>query len=176
MFLWLVVSVIQILITPELTPHSFFTFIPPLSYFISHYLLLINRKWIAEVMLWLFMIGILSINLLSTKQVIRRVDYTNLFPSPRPNEIKGKRVMVLGDDLSLYGENKLAGYFLNWELSKKYFKEPDYYFNISKINQSFLKDPPDVIVDNESLMGNVLERIPALKRSYRKEGTRYFKR
>ena len=48
MFLWLIVAIIHTFIVRELSPQSFIVFIPSLSYLVSHYLLLIRRKWIAE--------------------------------------------------------------------------------------------------------------------------------
>ncbi len=178
MFLWLAISIVQIWLTPTLTPHSFFTFIPPLSYFISHYLLLINRKWIAELMLWLFILGLPTLNLLSRHQILSRVDYSELFPKlvSHDYEISGKKVMILGNDFSLYQRNEMAGYFLNWELSRKYFEQPDYYENISKINKAFLQDPPEVIIDPGGYMETIIERIPKLKEAYRKDASIYFKR
>lgn len=177
-FGWLAIAIVQLLLTAERTPHSFFTFIPPAAYFISHYLLLIRRKWIAEIMLWILILGLLSINLASRKGSVKGVDYTLLFPTPSKYEkiIINKKVMIVGNDISLYRQNKLSGYFIDWELSRKYFERPDYYENIIKINRAMTEDPPDVIVDESGLMGPVLERIPQWSRAYRKEKAVYWKR
>lgn len=176
MFLWLVYGLIQVFITPALTPHSFITFIPPLSYFISHYLLLINRKWIAETMLWLLMIGLLTVNFLSKEGVIKKISYAGIFIQDKTIPETGKRIMMLGDDVSVYSENKLGGYFLDWTLSRKYFEHPDYYSNLSKINRSFMDDPPEIIYDKSGLMEKICDRIPSVKNSYRKEGEIYYRR
>ncbi len=177
-FLWLAISMIQIWFTADLTPHSFFTFIPATAYFVSHYLLLIRRKSIAETMWWIFVLGLLTINGLSRYGQLRGVEYTALFPSASKyeKEITEKKIMILGDDISLFRENKLAGYFLDWDLSRKYFEQPDYYENIIKINKSISTDPPDVIIDPGNLMGPVVIRIPSLEKKYRKEGEIYWKR
>ena len=84
--------------------------------------------------------------------------------------------MIIGDDLSLFRQNRLAGYFFDWNLSRKYFDEPDYYENIIKINKSINDDPPDVIIDPGKFMGPIVERIPALEKKYRKEKEIYWKR
>ena len=176
MFLWLGVAIVQVWLTPEFSPHSFITFIPPLAYFISHYLLLINRKWIAETMLWIFILGLLMLNHLSGNGYLKNVDYASLFPKPAPTTgIVNKRIMILDDNPSLFQNNKLAGYFLDWKLSQKYFEEPDYFENLQKINQSFLEDPPEVIIDPNNRMPRILERIPALEKMYRKENGVYLK-
>jgi hypothetical protein len=177
-FFWLAVAMVQVWLAPERTPHSFFTFVPSLAYFISHYLLLIRRRFISEAMLWLLIIGLLTVNLTSRYGRIQRVDFSAMFPksSEYASAIANKKVMVVGDDISLFQQNKLSGYFLDWDLSRKYFESPDYYENIVKINDSITSDPPDVIVDEVGMMDAVAERIPLVKRNYRKEDTFYWKR
>ena len=83
--------------------------------------------------------------------------------------------MILDDNPTLYQSNKLAGYFLNWELSQKYFEGPEYFENLHKINQSFHADPPEVIVDPYNLMPGIIERIPELEKKYKKENGVYLK-
>lgn len=175
LFLWLFLASGELLLTPKITPHSFMTFIPPAAYLVSHYLLLIRRKWIAEFMLWLFIIGILAIQLGTRQKWIHQVDYTNLFPAPSryDAEIRDKRVMIIGEDLALYQHNSLGGSFLDWELSRKYFDQPERYDNIVKVNDAFAQDPPDVIVDELNLIGPVLDRIPGVKARYIRQGDFY---
>ena len=128
--------------------------------------------------MWIFVLGLLAINGLSRYDRLRGVEYSVLFPvaSQYEKEITEKKIMVLGDDISLYKENKLAGYFLDWNLSRKYFEQSDYYENIIKINKSISDDPPDVIIDPGNLMGSVMVRIPSLEKKYRKEKEVYWKR
>jgi hypothetical protein len=177
-FFWLAIAVVQVWLTPQRTPHSFFTFVPSLAYFIGHYLLLIRRKFIAEAMLWLFIAGLITVNLSSRYNRIQRVDLSNLFPkaSDYAAMISNKKVMVVGDDISLFQQNKLSGYFLDWELSRKYFESPDYYESIIKISDSITNDPPDVIIDELGMMAAVADRIPYLKINYRKEDSFYWRR
>jgi hypothetical protein len=175
MFLWLIVALLEVVITRERTPHSFYTFIPPLAYFISHYLLLIRRKRIAETMLWILIIGLIAMSWAARTGRIRAIDYVALFPSASPYQstIKGKRVLVLDADLGIYTQNKMASHFLNWNLSKKTFEHPEFFENITLIHQSFQKELPDVIIDKNNLMKPILERIPRLKLQYKREGDFY---
>jgi hypothetical protein len=175
MFIWLAPCGVILMLTPEVKPSSFYIFLPSLSYFICHYLLLIRRKWIAETMLWMFLIGVPTMSLMTRYNKIKGVDYAALFPEQKPPVAVGKKVMVLGDSQSVYQNNFLAGYFLNWELSKVVFEEPDFYDHITTIDQSFKNDPPDIIIDERNLMMRVFERIPALKKKYRREGILYRK-
>jgi hypothetical protein len=113
MFLWLLFCIVQAFLTRQLTPHSLIIMIPSLAYFFSHYLLLIRRKWIAESMLWILIIGIVSINLRAVRGKINSIDYSKMYVSTPKTPIRDKKVMVIGDDLSVYRNNKLGGYFLD---------------------------------------------------------------
>ncbi len=177
-FVWLGIALLQVWFTPERTPHSLFTFIPPLAYFISHYLLLIRRKLLAEIMLWILIMGLISVNLLSKFNVLQSVQYSALFPSASQfdKQVNNKNIMVIGEDMSLFNQNKLSGYFLDWELSKKYFDQPDVYENVIMINKAILEDSPDAIIDESGKLAPFVERIPFLKNNYRKENQIYWKR
>ncbi len=144
MLLWMIVSFIEIIITRELTPHSFITFAPPFAYFISHYILLIKRTWIAESMMWIFLLSTILISTASRSNKFKGVDFTTLYAKASKYEsfIKGKTVLVLGDDLGIYRTNQAGSYFLNWNLSKEIFLEPDYFENIILVQDSFEKALP----------------------------------
>jgi Family of unknown function (DUF6427) len=177
MFLWLVIAVVEIIITRERTPHSFYTFIPPLAYFISHYLLLIRRKRIAEIMLWVFIVGMITMSWAAKAGKLKWMNYAGVFPKEliRAQAPKDQRILILADDLGLYKQNKMATFFLNWNLSKEIFEHPEYFENAILIDQSFQKDPPDIIIDKNDLMKAVFDRIPQLKVKYKREGDLYRK-
>lgn len=174
MFLWMIFSFIEILITKQRTPHSFLTILPSLTYFVSHYLLIIRRKWIAETMLWIFMIGILLVSNLTRAGRIDWVDYSKMI-LPKNDIMGGKRVMLLGDGISVYQQNSLGGYFLNWPLSRETVRGIDYFENVETLWQSFQRNPPDVIIDQEKLAPAMFKRLPSVAKQYRKEGDVYWR-
>jgi hypothetical protein len=178
MLLWVGVSLIEIIIARELTPHSFITFIPPLTYFISHYILLIRRKWIAESMMWIFLLSTIGTSTASRLNKLKLVDYTGLYPKPSKYEsfIKEKKVLVLSDDPGIYKLNKPASYFLNWNLSKAILQEPDYFENVILVQDSFEKEMPDIIIDEKGLMEKFFVRLPELKKQYERSGFIYMRK
>jgi hypothetical protein len=178
MFLWLGISFIEIAVTRELTPHSFITFAPPLAYLISHYILLIRRKWIAESMLWIFLLSIVGLSNTSRLNRINWIDYSGLYPKSSKYEtfVKRKRVLVLGDDVGIYKSNYPSSYFLNWDLSKAILQEPDYFENVILVEESFEKDKPDIIIDEKGLMEKFFARLPELKMRYEKSGFIYLRK
>jgi hypothetical protein len=177
MFLWMLAGLVQVLVTRELSPHTLIIFIPSLAYFISHFILLVRRKWISETMLWTFFIGILTIALLARYGKIDAVKYGQLFQKQgeQKEQIKNKRVMIVGDDFGIYLHNQLAGYFLDWGLSRKVLEHPDYYENVIQVYNSLRQDPPDVIIDPNDLMKSFFRRIPELQLKYKRVGDQYRK-
>lgn len=173
MFLWLLFALIQVLLARQVSPASLIPFIPPLAYFISHYLLLIRRKWRAELMLWLFLGGIVSVNLFSRSGKIVSVDFTSLFPKTNTSVVEEKRVLMLEKDLNVYQHNSLGGYFLDWELSAPLFTDLSKYDHVEIISSCFKEDPPEVIIDKNNLMQGVIQRIPSIGMEYRREGNVY---
>ncbi len=111
MFIWLAPSAMLILLTRELTPHSFYIFLPILSYFISHYFLLIRRKWIAEIMLWVFVFGIVFIGSMARYGKMKSIDYSMLLTSSEASKVPRKKIMVLGENNNAYLNNSLGGTF-----------------------------------------------------------------
>lgn len=172
MFLWLVTSLVQILIAREISPASFITFVPPFAYFISHYLLLIRRRWRAEIMLWVLVLGIVGFSYYSMKGKVESVDYNRLFPREEamPYGISDKKVMHLGQGYGVYRNNELGGYFFNWDLSEPILRSSQEYRNVEIVASCFQDDPPDVIVDEKDLLKNFIPRIPEIGKSYRREG------
>jgi hypothetical protein len=177
MFIWLLIAIAEIIFSGKMSPARVITFAPPLAYFTSHYFLLIRRKWIGEMMIGLFIGGILITGYLARYQKIEAIEYKNLFPaqSTYADQIKGKRVLVLGTDWGLYESNQLASYFFDWQLAEQVFAEPDYFENVVLVDKSFKQDAPEIIVDRNDLMSKMMERIPRLRAAYMKQGDLYIR-
>jgi hypothetical protein len=175
MFLWLLVAVLHVFIARALSPQSLVILIPSLAYLVSHYLLLIRRKRLAEMMLWILLGSMISVNLLTRYNRLEDVNFEGMFPKESPYEkvIRDKRVMVLKDDIGIYRTNRMAGYFPDWSLSADIFEQPNYYENILLIDEAFRTDPPEIIIDPKNLMKKIFERIPQIKPLYKREGELY---
>lgn len=124
-------------------------------------------------MLWLFLGGIVSVNLLSRSGKIVSVDFTSLFPKTNTSVVEEKRVLMLEKDLNVYQHNSLGGYFLDWGLSAPLFTDLSKYDHVEIISSCFKEDPPEVIIDKNNLMQGVIQRIPSIGMEYRREGNVY---
>lgn len=176
MFFWMVFSVVQILYSKDFRPQNLITLIPSLSFFFTHFFLLIRRKKIAEAYLWILIVGTISISYLSKNNFLSSIRYAELFVPEQEPYPKSKAVLILDDDWSIYKDNRLASPFFNWKLSAEIFLHPEYYENVTLVYDGINSDPPDIIRDRNDLLSPFLDRIPELKELYTKDGIYYKKK
>jgi hypothetical protein len=168
MFLWLTSSFPMIFFARDLRPQNLIVLIPTFAFFITHLLLLIRRKRLAEINLWVLLIGVVLVSYLSKYGKLSSVHYDTLIVKNKKAPVLSKKVLMLGEDITVYRSNELATGFFDWSLSKNVFEHPDYYENVTKVYNFFKADPPDVIIDTNQLMPEFFKRIPELKRQYSK--------
>ncbi len=174
MLLWLLFGVMEVYFTRIRTPQALIVCVPPLAYLIGHFFLLIRRKWIAESMLWIILVGTVTMSSLAVRNLIPSIRYSDLFLQPvAGTELNGKKIFVLDNSLSAYLSNKPSGFFLEWSLFRMVFEEPGYYQHVLAVAKAFEKDPPEIILDPNNLMPGVLKYLPDLQARYRREGERY---
>ena len=124
--------------------------------------------------IWLLIIGIVTITYLARYSKIDSANYSMLIAPPvKDNAPKSKRILVLEDTPSYFRQNALATPYLNWSLSEEIFRNPGYYENLTAVYHSLKADPPQVIIDRENLMKPFFERMPELKKRYRRMGDVY---
>jgi hypothetical protein len=170
-FLWFLVAAIQLFFTADLRPQSLLPLAPAVSFFFTHFFLLIRRRTFAELNGYLLVIGVASTAYLSRYEMIPQVDFKKLYTPSSSVPLTGSRVLVLADDPGAYVKNTVAPPFISWPLSKPIFERPDEYESVLLVNRMFQKDPPEIILDPENRMEKFFERIPALKIQYKKSET-----
>ncbi len=173
-FFWLVFGVLQALWSNDLRPQSLLPIIPCLVLFINHFFLVFRKKRLAEISFWIFTISIVAISYLARYDFLKtKINYSTLFVEKSTTSVENKKILSLQNDVSVFVDNTLATGFFNWQLSREIFLHPEYYENVILVGKEFKRDAPQVILDPENVMMPFLEKIPALKRMYVKEGTIY---
>jgi hypothetical protein len=174
-FLWFGFCFIFFLFCQELRPQTLIVLIPPATFLLTHFLLLIRRKKFAEMNTWLLLIGIVSIAYLARYDKLKAVDYGNLFVerTVSANSVANKKILVLDGDLSPYLNNKPATGFIDWKVASDIFQHPEFYDNVITVSKGFKKDAPDVVIDEQNYLKAFLDRIPEIKSKYRKTGVTY---
>lgn len=173
--IWLGFSFLFVLYTKDLRPQSLIVFIPGLSFLFTHFFLLIRRKKFVQMNSWILFAGIIGIAYLGRFGKIDSIDYSRLWVKKDATDIRGKRILVLGQSIDIYYQNFLATPFLDWDLSRQIFRNPDYYEHVTKVYRAFKNDPPQIIIDREDLMKDFFERMPGIKAGYERQGDRYIR-
>lgn len=166
MFLWFIFSIVYVLFTKDLRPQSLIVFIPPLSYFLTHFYLSLQRKRLAELSIWIFLIGIVGVSIIARKGYIKSADYDGLFVEGSESNVENKRILVLSNEFFYFKNNMLATPMLDWELSEQILMNIDYYENLTWLYRAMQDDPPDLIIDPQNYMKRFFELAPKFKNEY----------
>ncbi|GAB4326869.1 MAG: hypothetical protein OHK0038_00360 [Flammeovirgaceae bacterium] len=173
MGIWLFVAVLTLIFSNEFATYQLILFVPPLSFFTTHFILLTKRLFLTEIYGWTILLTVLLVNynsLYGWIPSLQKVDYQKMYIKEMPDfEIQGKKILVLGDDISYYKNNQPTCPYLNWKLSRKDFDYLDQYEAIVRIAKQLENNYPDVVVDPQNLMNKLLIRIPAMKEMYEKK-------
>lgn len=172
-FIWLAFSLLFVLYAKDLRPQTLVVFIPGLSLLLTHFFLLIRRKKFVTVNSWLLFGGIIAMAYLTRFDKISSVDYSALRVNATTTDVRGKRILILQDKFDPYYSNYLATPFLNWDLSKEIFRNPDYYANVTQVYSAFKNDPPSMIIDSNNLLEDFFKRMPEVSAKYSRQGDRY---
>lgn len=174
MFIKIIATVVTLFFVNGLAPYHLLPFVPPAAFFITHYLLSIRRFIFSELTAALLLIlvvlngyaflhGFFSLHrIFNTPELLVQ-------QTPYDEQVRGKKILVLGDQLSIYREAYASTPYLDWQVSKSSLSSVDYFENLTQIYNNFSKDMPEVIIDLESIMPQLQSRIPLLEASYQKK-------
>lgn len=166
MFWWLVISLMVVLFDTSLRPQQFIVLIPSFAYFISHYLLLIRRRWLAEFALFFLVAGVLTTGLAARYGKLPGVDYSRLFTrSTLHSPVQGD-VCLLAEAPGLLEERMGHPILSNAILTRGLFAKPPTYQQLLFIAKAFEQSPPTQVYDPEQLLTSFAEQIPGIGSRY----------
>ncbi len=173
MLIMILVGVVMLIFDPYQATHVLVMLVPALSFFITHYFLLIRKVWISEFMFLIFTVFLLMQNFLISFKTFPSDSWISLEKqryerTEFPINLQDKKVLVLGRHSGEYYKNKLATPYLSWEIAEKHIKDIDKYNHIIKFYRNFSKDLPEVLIDKDAWVQQIFERIPELSLRYEK--------
>lgn len=175
MFFWTLFAVGQVFISRDFRPQNFVSVIPGLCFFVTHFLLIMPKRKFAEIAIWIFIAGTVLLSYLARFGALESVSYRDLIVQPAGDELTGRHILVLDEGWEVYARNTMASPFLDWNLSRPIFSQPEYYDNVLLVSNGFKDDPPDVIRDRQNLLQPYLERLPELRNQYKRQGDLYIR-
>ncbi|BDD02674.1 DUF6427 family protein [Aureibacter tunicatorum] len=172
MVLLLIIGLFATAFSDGKEPSKFIFLLFPMTYFICYLLLLIQRRFIAEIFFGVLSVSALLTNYNSYYQKGFMSEILNLNKLTAKHEpdnapFENKKILVIGEDLSHYAKAKLSTPYLNWEISKPLFEELDYYDNQTNLYVNFKHHAPDLIIDEKGVFKNIQNTIPLIKKSYK---------
>ena len=180
MAFWLVASLLSVLLSTKISANNLVFAILAMTFFMSHMFLNLRRAWLREL---LFLLLVLSVTFSGYAIIYRflpdaayntpvtsiSLDRLMVKTHPQQKELKGKKILVLGDDISYYRNGKLATPYLNWKLSQHHFSHMNQYNIMKEIYENFNRDLPDVIIDEKNYFQQILTPLPVIANQYKKQ-------
>ncbi len=169
MILWFIVNSIIFFMNPHIAPIEFIAFVPVIAFFVTYFFLIIKREWLSEVFFLVFLAGVLGVGYYSVQMM------PNYQTQYLPNEknsyaaIKGKKIVVFGENMLPYQYNTLTTPYTNWGLAQRHFNNLNQYQVLIDLYKNLQKDLPEVIIDEKQFTPSLFNSIPILKRLYQQD-------
>lgn len=180
MVFWLFISFLSIILSTKISANNLIFMIPAMTFFLSHMFLNLRKAWLRELLFLLLVISItfsgyavlyrfLPETVYQTPLTDISLDKLVVKPAIKPQELKNKKILVLGQNLSYYKDGQLATPYLNWRLAQHHFANMNQYNILKEIYENFQKDLPDVIIDEQSYFQQILAPLPIIAKQYQKQ-------
>ncbi len=172
MLFFLVMGLFSWIFIHRRAPYHLMVLVIPMAFYLTHYFLLIRRRYLAEIMLTLF-IGYMVFAVYGSAKnwynITDYLQYDDLLVQEHPlkEQVNDKRLWVIGDEISLYENATLATPYYNYAISKLQLEELGYYDNLTAIYRALQKDYPEIIVDENEIFPAFQKYIPILKTRYK---------
>jgi hypothetical protein len=175
MMLWLFVSLISILFSPDpFSSAAFLYALVPSAYFVGGYFVSARRRWLAEICVLLLFVNAIAISvypLLLSYELPVSVIWQNLQvdKSKVQKAWEGKSILIIDEDFSAYQNAKIGSVYVNRKITLMELRDTGTYKGVEKINHAFLLELPEIIYDPHDLMPTIFERIPSLKFQFKRD-------
>lgn len=179
MLLWIIVGTITTFFSQRFAPLQLVILIPPLTFFMTFFFLIIRREWLSEIFFlitWAIIISLgyyslhflapIDTNYTSNNTLNNTLQNTSNSNLKNNYSMENKKIIIFGDNFLPYYTNKIATPYLNWKLSQQHFQYLNQYKITIDIYNNFKKDLPDVIIDEKNIMPELTNRIPMFGNLY----------
>ncbi|MBC8110312.1 MAG: hypothetical protein H7Y04_04555 [Verrucomicrobia bacterium] len=173
MFFWSLAALVSTQLNRLVYPFQFVMLAIPVAFFGTHLFISIRKKWwAAELAFLVFTASVVGMNWVTRKNFFPNLtllytDYLKVNIPKMPPDLKNKKVLVLGENLSYYTENSLATPYLNPFLSARHLADMDNYTSVKIVYEHFQNDAPEIIIDPQGVIKPVFKRLFVLEKQYR---------
>lgn len=181
MLLWIPIALVAAIAGQDISVITWLLLLPALAYFGAFFFLRSGKLWLTEPF-FLVLLGfvlILRYHMLLPQHKYTRINTSALAlqMDAKYSEIKNARILVLGDDLGYYLQNKAATPYVNWQLAQEDFRRLDTYYAVFNILRNISASRPDYIIDEVRLMPQLQYKAPTEFGRYKQlDNTVFYKR
>jgi hypothetical protein len=156
----------------ETSPVQMLYFVPSLTFFLVHLMLMLRKGWIKR-LIPLMVVGVLIVApYLSYDQL----NMNGMMVKKGTDKFSKMRIMLLSDNLSILHGQELASPFLDSQLSKEKIATLDDSISAQILLKVIKQAPPAVIIDDWMLIPEIFSVLPELSKEYRKQKDGYYVR
>ena len=165
---WLFGGVFACIIAPVKSFTLLYVLIFPLAFFYSFYFLRIKAYILPNIGLFMYVGVATFLQYRCLKGTIwQETVYQIKVGQNRSDLLDGKRILITGNNQDSYLYSKVAGRYLNWNVSQEDFAHLDKFYAIENIRKNFYTDLPECILDQSDIIPKFFEKIPRLKQIYK---------
>jgi hypothetical protein len=171
MLLWIVLSLL-LLIRPMRGVNDLMVFIPPVAYFITQFFILSRRKLLSDISFIFFVMSIVGISYFTYFEhfgMAKFVDYTPLTikESKHDDLLGGKRIWVIGTEISPYKNSRLASKLYEWNTYKEQLNATALTnAQLTVVYTDLTLNKPDVIIDQQGIIPSFFPFMPTVSKQY----------
>ncbi|TPE45512.1 hypothetical protein [Pontibacter mangrovi] len=169
MWVWLVASMLVIFTRDEITVATFVIILPPIAYFGEFFFTSGRKGWMLNTVFMVMLAGVLILRyrlVLGINQVLQMDESPLLLPEQVQLPVQHSTVLVLGNDIRYYMQNKPVTPYLNWELAQRHFGKLNEYQAVLQLHENFRNEMPQYLVDKAGLMPELSYKLPTIFGKY----------
>ena len=142
---------------------------PLLSYFLSHYFMLIKKRWAKAIMPALVVFGLIGFNIYCYLNLTEKL-------TVRTTNLLSDKTLLLDEDFGFYANSQSGSPCFCLEICKTAFEGLGYYEASANIYKLIDKRDPEVIIDRIDVIDQLFYRFPLLEEKYRRDGQNRYKK
>jgi len=168
MWVWLFTSLLVIFTRAEISVATFILVLPPVAYFSKFFFTSSRKRWQLNLVIVLVLASVLVLRYRLVLGINRflLIEESPLLLQEQALPVQQATVLVLGNDVDYYTQNKPVTPYINWELAQRHFGRLNEYQAVFEIYQNLRKEMPAYIVDKADLMPELRYKLPAIFGKY----------
>ena len=172
MLLMVVGASIVIWLDIETSPVQMLYFVPSLTFFLVHLMLMLSKGW-KKRLVPLIIVGVL---ILAPYLSYDQLNMGSMMVKKGTDKFTKMRIMLLSDNLSILHGQELASPFLDAQLSKEKIATLSDSVSAQILLKIIKQAPPSVIIDDWMLIPKIFSALPELSKEYQKQKHGYYVR